>query len=74
MMRLKQLCMRLLLIVEMAGFGYLYICGNNGMQVLGKQRAVVLDVEKQIAQLKDEIEHLKADIYAWQTDDFYKEN
>ncbi len=73
MIHVKQLCMRLLLVIEMAGFGYLYIFGNNGMQALGVQRAIVLDLEKNVAQLKDEIELLKNDIYAWQTDDFYKE-
>ena len=73
MIRLKKICMRLLLLVEMAGFGYLYVYGINGMQVLAQQRETVINLEKNVIELKSEIEKLEEEIYAWQTDDFYKE-
>jgi cell division protein FtsB len=65
--------MRLLLLVEMAGFGYLYMYGTNGMQTLAKQRETVITLENNVVKLKNDIEHLEEEIYAWQTDDFYKE-
>lgn len=73
MIGIKKLCLRLLLVVEMVGFGYLYFFGNNGMQTLEKQRATVVGLQKNIVVLKGEIDQLEHEIYAWQTDDFYKE-
>lgn len=65
--------MRLFLVLEMTTFGYLYFFGNNGIQILNKQCAGVVDLERNIGQLKNEIEHIEQEMYAWQTDDFYKE-
>ena len=73
MARVKKICMRLLLLVEMAGFGYLYVYGANGMQVLAQQREVVVELERNVIALKGDIEKLEEEMYAWQTDDFYKE-
>ena len=73
MVRLKKMCMRLLLLVEMAVFGYLYVYGINGIQTLKKQCAVVFDTEKNVTLLKNDVEQLEKEIYAWQTNDFYKE-
>lgn len=73
MVRFKKICMRLLLVIEMAGFGYLYVYGINGMQTLKKQRTAVTTLEKNVLDLKNNIKQLEEEIYAWQTDDFYKE-
>ena len=73
MVRFKKICMRLLLIVEMACFGYLYVYGMNGMHTLNKQRVAVTTLEKNVTDLKNDITQLEEEIYAWQTDDFYKE-
>ena len=73
MVRAKKIFMRLLLIAEMATFGHLYLFGKNGIQFLRKQQAVVVDLQKNVTVLKDEIDQLHNEIYAWQTDDFYKE-
>lgn len=73
MVRAKKIVMRLFLIVEMAAFGYLYVCGKNGIQILQKQKAAVADLQTNVVQLKKEIDQLEGEIYAWQTDDFYKE-
>lgn len=72
-MRAKKIIMRLLLMVEMAALGYLYFFGTNGIEALQKQRGVVVNLEKNVVNLKHEIEQLEQEIYAWQTDDFYKE-
>jgi cell division protein FtsB len=73
MIQVKKIFMRLLLVAEMAVFGYLYFFGTNGISVLQKQREVVSDMQKNIITLKKEIGQLEHEIYAWQTDDFYKE-
>lgn len=73
MMQLKKICMRLLLVLEMAGFGYLYVYGMNGLQALAKQHETVIGLEKNIVALKNDINKLEEEIYVWQTDDFYKE-
>lgn len=73
MIRIKKLCIRVLLLVEMVGFGYLYYFGNNGIQSLHKQQDIVIDLQKNVVALKNEIDQLEHEIYAWQTDDFYKE-
>lgn len=73
MVRAKKIFMRLLLVVEMAAFGHLYLFGKNGIQSLRKQQTVVVDLQKNITLMKDEIDQLESEMYAWQTDDFYKE-
>jgi cell division protein FtsB len=72
-MRIKKIFMRLLLMAEMVALGYLYFFGTNGIEVLQKQRVAVVNLEKNVVELKSEIEKLEQEIYAWQTDDFYKE-
>jgi cell division protein FtsB len=72
-MRIKKAFMRLLLMAEMTALGYLYFFSTNGIEALQKQRAVVTHLEKNVVELKKEIEHLEQEMHAWQTDDFYKE-
>lgn len=73
MIHFKKTCMRLLLIIEMSGFAYLYVYGVNGIQSLHKQRKMVIGLEKNVVKLKDDIKKLEEEMYVWQTDDFYKE-
>lgn len=73
MIQVKKIFMRLLLIIEMAAFGHLYFFGNNGIKALQNQKGVVVDLEKNIIQLKNEVVQLEQEIYVWQNDDFYKE-
>lgn len=72
-MHVKKVCVRLLLSIEICFFGYMYICGKNGLQLLGKQKKDVQALEFQIIQLQQETDVLESDIYVWQTNDFYKE-
>lgn len=72
-MHIKKAFMRLLLMVEMMGLGYLYIFGTHGMEELQKKRMIVTGLEKNVVSLKKDIEQLEKEIHAWQTDDFYKE-
>jgi cell division protein FtsB len=73
MVRAKKLFMRLLLVVEMAIFGYLYFFGTNGIKALQKQKMVVVDLHNNITQLRTDIDQLEKEIYVWETNDFYKE-
>ena len=73
MIRLKKICMRLLLVIEMSAFGYLYVYGAQGIQALQEQREVVVGLEKNVTELKNDIQQLEEEMYVWQTDDFYKE-
>jgi cell division protein FtsB len=73
MKKAKKFFMRMVLITEMTAFGYLYFFGNNGIVVLRNNRDMVVGLEKDISQLKDEVSRLEQEIYAWETDDFYKE-
>jgi cell division protein FtsB len=73
MMRIKKLLLRVVVMVEMIGFGYLYFFGNNGMSVLQKQREDVVALRQLVVQLQGDVDQLENEIYAWQTDDFYKE-
>jgi len=73
MARAKKLFMKVLLVVEMSMFGYLYFCGTNGIRALQKQKMIVVNLQKNITQLKGDIDQLEHEMYAWQTDDFYKE-
>ncbi|HLC07261.1 MAG TPA: septum formation initiator family protein [Candidatus Babeliales bacterium] len=73
MVRVKKMFMKVLLVVEMAAFGHLYFFGNNGIKALQNQKVVVVDLEKNITQLNDEVIQLEQEMHVWQTDDFYKE-
>lgn len=73
MMPMKKIAMRLCLMLEMVAFGYVYVCGKNGLQSLRKQKNVVVELKKNIAQLNGEVEVLEHEIHAWNSDDFYKE-
>ena len=73
MIHLKKFFMKIALCVEMAAFGHIYFFGTNGIAALQKQKYDVIELQKNIVLLNDELEQLKKEIYAWQTDDFYKE-
>jgi cell division protein FtsB len=72
-MRIKPMLMKILLGAEMIAFGHIYFFGSNGIQMLQTQKNVVEDLKKDILVLDTEIAQLEKEIYAWQTDDFYKE-
>ena len=65
--------MKVLLLLEMVAFSYLYFFGTNGIQALQDQKKVVVNLKENIMQLDTEVTQLEKEIYAWQTDDFYKE-
>ena len=73
MITVKRLILRIALLAEMCAFGYIYVYGKNGLQSLQQQRFIVGELEKNIAKINDEVTLLEKEIYAWQTDDFYKE-
>jgi cell division protein FtsB len=73
MIYLKKIAMRIFLVLEMFAFGYVYICGKNGLQSLRKYKNVVIDLKKNITQLDQEVAFLEKEIHVWQSDDFYKE-
>jgi len=73
MVHIKKVLVKFILISEVVGFSYLYFYGNNGITMLRKKRVAVAQLEKNIDQLKAEVISLEKEIYAWQTDDFYKE-
>ncbi len=69
----KKIFMRIVLFTEMMAFGYFYLFGSNGISMLHHQIDVVVGLEKNITQLKNEVTQLEEEIYKWETDDFYKE-
>lgn len=73
MVRLKKICLRLFLLLEMVLFGHLYFFGTNGIQALQDQRKAVISLKEDIVLLDGQVAQLEKEIYAWQTDDFYKE-
>ncbi|HEX4068844.1 MAG TPA: septum formation initiator family protein [Candidatus Babeliales bacterium] len=73
MIRWKKMLMKIVLACEMTAFGYIYFFGSNGIASLQNQKKVVVDLKKDILVLDGEIVQLEKEIYAWQTDDFYKE-
>ena len=73
MIHVKKMAMRLFLVVEMFAFGYVYVCGKNGLQSLHKHKIAVTDLKKNIVQLDQEVALLENEIHVWQSDDFYKE-
>jgi cell division protein FtsB len=73
MVRMKKMLMKVLLVCEMAAFGHIYFFGSNGIASLQVQKRVVEDLKKDILVLDGEIAQLEKEMYAWQTDDFYKE-
>jgi len=73
MIRWKKMLMKVVLVCEMAGFGHIYFFGSNGIKSLQTHKRVVQDLKKDIMVLDEEIAQLEKEIYAWQTDDFYKE-
>lgn len=73
MMALKKVMMRLFLIAEMITFGYIYVCGKNGLQALYNHQNMVIDLKKDITSLDGEVALLEKEIEVWQSDDFYKE-
>ena len=73
MIRVKKAVMRLFLVAEMMAFGYVYVYGKNGLQLLRKQKHVVSELKENIVQLDGEVASLEKEMYVWQSDDFYKE-
>jgi len=73
MRALKKIVMRMFLMLEMVAFGYVYVCGKNGLQSLHKHKNSVIDLKKNIVQLDQEVALLEKEIHVWQSDDFYKE-
>lgn len=73
MIQWKKMLMKMLLVCEMAAFGHIYFFGSNGIASLQTQKKVVEDLKGDIIVLDNEIAQLEKEIYAWQTDDFYKE-
>jgi cell division protein FtsB len=65
--------MKVLLVAEMAAFGHIYFFGSNGIKSLQAHKKVVEDLKSDIMILDEEVAQLEKEIYAWQTDDFYKE-
>ena len=65
--------MKIALLAEMLAFAHIYFFGNNGIQALQQQKNVVEDLKKDIIELNKEVEQLEKEIYAWNTNDFYKE-
>jgi cell division protein FtsB len=57
----------------MTAFGYIYLFGQNCIKELQIQQLGVVELQKNLILLNDEIVQLKKEIYAWQTNDFYKE-
>ncbi len=72
-MNLKRFLMRMLLCAEMCMFGYLYVCGKNGLQLLTSKNQELALLESQCNALQQDVSLLQSDIHAWQTNDFYKE-
>jgi len=73
MVKLKRIFMKVLLLLEMAAFGHIYFFGANGIKVLQNQKRGVAELQKNIVSLNGEVVQLEKEIYAWQTNDFYKE-
>lgn len=73
MITIKQLSLRIALLVEMCAFGYVYVCGKNGYLTLQRQRVVVVDLHRSVDKLSAEVAQLEQEMYVWQTNDFYKE-
>jgi len=72
-MRIKKICMRIVLCSEMILFGYIYCFGINGIKVLQLQRKNVIELENTITMLNNDVEQLEKEINVWKTNDFYKE-
>jgi len=72
-MNIKKIAIRFLLCIEMFVFGYLYVCGKNGLHKLQEQKNEIVALQVRMTQLQQDIDILTADIHVWQTDDFYKE-
>jgi cell division protein FtsB len=72
-MKLKQMIVRGILVVEMVAFGYMYLFGKNGLQVVHEQNKVLVLLQQTVDQLQTEIDGLTSDIMQWETNDFYKE-
>ncbi len=73
MKRAKKIFMQMVLVAEMITFGYVYLFGRNGISALRSERSAVAHLDNTIVQLKSEVAQLEQEIYAWETDDFYKE-
>lgn len=73
MVGIKRIFMKVLLLLEMAAFGHIYFFGTNGIKVLQNQKRGVAELQKNIVSLNGEVVQLEKEIYAWQTNDFYKE-
>jgi len=69
----KNRVIRSLLILEMVVFMYLYVCGNNGLQLLSAQTKQLHELEHTIHSLELEIRNIESDIQEWHVYDFHKE-
>ena len=72
-MKIKKIVVRCILCVQMGVLVYLYFFEKNGLQMLSVQKKERVALEMQLKQLQKEIDALEAEMYVWQTDDFYKE-
>ena len=72
-MKTKQIVMRTILMVEMVVFVHLYIFGKNGLQLLQVQKKQLQELQATAQTLHNDVELLEQEIFAWETNDFYKE-
>ena len=73
MKQVRRLTLRVLFLVEMVGFSYLYFLGQDGLRTVKKLEAERDVIASRVEHMKLDIASLNRDIDVWQKDPFYKE-
>lgn len=69
----KRQFLRIFFAAEISLFSWFYFYGANGVMAVKKIRHENEEIEKLLAVKRDEIQELEKQVYAWQTEPFYKE-
>ncbi|KKP35625.1 MAG: hypothetical protein UR26_C0003G0098 [candidate division TM6 bacterium GW2011_GWF2_32_72] len=70
---IKPMILRFFLVIELIVFFSTYFWGHSGIQTLKFLRGQGDLVQIEVDHLRKEVDDLKLEIQAWQTDDFNKE-
>lgn len=73
MKQIKHMVMKVVFVVEVCLFGYVYLCGKNGFQMFFEKRRENAALAKTVSVLENEVAQIEFEMNRWQSDDFFKE-
>lgn len=73
MKHIKKIFLRTILIVEVLIFAGFYFFGSHGLKALHQHQREAVELNKELEQLKGEVQELKTAIHEWTAFPWYRE-